>query len=385
MNMNKVIRLFCVCAVMGGFSLTSCLSDGDDTIVLEQGNPTGIPDDSMADPNPEVTVPTTVIPNIQYTTEDENGFTVMRVDMTGVQNPDTYEWLRLIGTGGNKNGRQNVWIEVDGKPKGIEVYNTIDDNTDRVILNDVVFLVDNSGSMSEEADAIARDITAWAQKLSATLDVRFGCVGYDGDITGAIDITTYDKLSDYLNRATGTSRTVNFDGNNKDVLSYGASNYSNGWNECGMAALLFADNYFSFRSGANRIYVNFTDEPNQPNGKSNYSVEFLNGQTNWNTSQGTIHTVYSSYNNFTERILSEEYPWRMSEYTGGTTLYTSSSFTGVSLDDLPVTGAMQNSYIIRFTNIKEFMDGRPHEVKITVVSEDGMVRAEKIFNVVFGA
>lgn len=31
------------------------------------------------------------------------------------------------------------------------------------------------------------------------------------------------------------------------------------------------------------------------------------------------------------------------------------------------------------------MDGRPHEVKITVVSEDGMVRAEKIFNVVFGA
>lgn len=342
--MNKVIRLFCVCAVMGGFSLTSCLSDGDDTIVLEQGNPTGIPDDSMADPNPEVTVPTTVIPNIQYTTEDENGFTVMRVDMTGVQNPDTYEWLRLIGTGGNKNGRQNVWIEVDGKPKGIEVYNTIDDNTDRVILNDVVFLVDNSGSMGEEADAIARDITSWAQRLSATLDVRFGCVGYDGAITGAINITTCEELSQYLERSSGIGRTKGFSGSDSGILANNAGHYrtgGNSGNECGGAALRFADNNFSFRPGANRIYVNFTDEPNQPNGNEAFSVEFVKSQVNWSASQGTVHTVYSDRNtSFSERINYDEYPWRMSEYTGGTTLYTSSSFTGVSLDDLPVTGAM---------------------------------------------
>ena len=35
----------------------------------------------------------------------------------------------------------------------------------------------------------------------------------------------------------------------------------------------------------------------------------------------------------------------------------SPTFSGVTLNSLPVTGAMQNSYIIRFTNVSEFMDG----------------------------
>ncbi len=73
----------------------------------------------------------------------------------------------------------------------------------------------------------------------------------------------------------------------------------------------------------------------------------------------------------------------MSEYTGGSIIYTDRYFTGVTLDDLPVTGAMQNSYIIRFTNIEKYMDGQPHMVKITVVSADGKVRAEKVFSVIF--
>lgn len=58
-------------------------------------------------------------------------------------------------------------------------------------------------------------------------------------------------------------------------------------------------------------------------------------------------------------------------------------FSDASLSTLPVTGAMQNSYIIRFTNIEKYMDGQPHMVKITVVSADGKVRAEKVFSVIF--
>lgn len=52
----------------------------------------------------------------------------------------------------------------------------------------------------------------------------------------------------------------------------------------------------------------------------------------------------------------------------------SPTFSGVTLNSLPVTGAMQNSYIIRFTNVSEFMDGQSHEVKVTILSEDGRVR-----------
>ena len=75
---------------------------------------------------------------------------------------------------------------------------------------------------------------------------------------------------------------------------------------------------------------------------------------------------------------------RISEYTGGTVLYASSDFSGVTLTSLPVTGAMQNSYVIRFTNVGEFMDGQAHEVRITILSADGRTRAERTFYIVFG-
>lgn len=370
--------------LLGVFSLSSCLENGDETIILETGTVLGIPSDEKADPNPVISNPNAYIPNIQYLTEKVDGQYVMRIDMTGIQDPNTKEWLKLFGTNSNEESSQNIWVSVDNKPKGFIVKNTIDneDNNGKV-MNDIVFLVDNSGSMSEEANAIARDIISWAQKLSSTLDVKFGCVGYNGRITGAINLTSYNAMSEYLNRSTGTSRTVGFSGADAEKLEYVASSYANS-NECGTVALRFADEQFTFRNGANRIYINFTDEPNQPNGQEGFSVLFVNDQNNWNTSQGTIHTVFSGNKNFTESFYYRECPWRMSDYTGGTTLYASSSFTGVTLDDLPVTDALQNSYVIYFTNIKEFMDGQVHQVKISVLSEDGTVRGEKIFYVIFG-
>lgn len=369
-------------------TLSSCLADGDQSIVLDSGAPqdeiAGIPGDHRAEPSPSVNQNTTVIPNVQYTTEIEGDDVIVRLDMTGVQDPETLEWLRLVGTGGEDGDRQNVWVEVDGKPKGIDVYNTIDDEEDAnvaTVKNDFVFLVDNSGSMSEEADAIARDIIDWATELSVNLDVRFGCVGYNGNISGAIDLTTSSKLKTYLERNSGTSRTVGYGSSN---IENAALSYSSVSGECGTLALRFADEKFSFRSGANRIYVNFTDEPNQPGGSPSFSVEYVNPATNsWSSAQGTIHTIFSGTLG-QEQIYVDEDPCKMSVYTGGTSFVVGSNFAGVTLSDLPVTKAMHNSYVIRFTNVDEFMDGLPHEVKITIVSSDGHVQAERIFTIVFG-
>lgn len=369
-------------------TLSSCLADGDQSIVLDSGAPqdeiAGIPGDHRAEPSPSVNQNTTVIPNVQYTTEIEGDDVIVRLDMTGVQDPETLEWLRLVGTGGEDGDRQNVWVEVDGKPKGIDVYNTIDDEEDAnvaTVKNDFVFLVDNSGSMSEEADAIARDIIDWATELSVNLDVRFGCVGYNGNISGAIDLTTSSKLKTYLERNSGTSRTVGYGSSN---IENAALSYSSVYGECGTLALRFADEKFSFRSGANRIYVNFTDEPNQPGSSPSFSVEYVNPATNsWSSAQGTIHTIFSGTLG-QEQIYVNEDPCKMSVYTGGTSFVVGSNFAGVTLSDLPVTKAMHNSYVIRFTNVDEFMDGLPHEVKITIVSSDGHVQAERIFTIVFG-
>ena len=363
-------------------SLSSCLKSDEETIVIETPS-TGIPDDSQATPNPDVVNTTTNIPNINTTIDYVDGTPIIRVDMTGVKNPDGTEWIRLYGTG---DPNQNVWLEVDDRPKGFDVYNNADSNHDKAIMTDVVFTVDNSGSMSEEADAIARDIVSWSTLLSNSgLNARFGVVGYDGRITGANNLTDVDSLKAYLNHGTGTTRTRHFGGNDASLLSSKASDYflNSNVDECGVAAIRFANDLFSFRTGANRIYVNFTDEPNFPCGKPAYSVRFFENEENWQASDGTVHTVYSS-NKFSGNNWNyEEQPWLISEYTGGTTIFSPSNFSGVTLESLPVTGAMENSYIIRFANVSELLDEKPHKIHITICSKDNTIRGDKTFNVTF--
>lgn len=383
----KMIRSFAYAFMaLATASLFSCLSDDEETIVLEAPS-TGIPSDEQATPNPSVSSPTTYVPNIQTTIDYVNGILIIRIDMTGVKNPDGTEWLRLYGTGSED---QNIWLEVDDIPKGIDVYNNADKQEGKIIPTDIVFTVDNSLSMDDEADAVARDIVSWAQLLvNSKLDARFGVVGYGGFISGAIDLTTVTELSEFLDYRTGTGRTMHFGGSSENsIKSYAKnfpriSNYVNDY-ECGTMAIRFAHQYFTFRSSANRIYVNFTDEPNQPNGKGDYSVDFFSDQNNWAASYGTVHTVFSADRNISG--LSKNYrekPWLISEYTGGTTIFAPSNFSGVTLESLPVTGAMENSYIIRFSNAQGLLDGKQHKVHITIRSKDGSVIADKVFYIIF--
>ena len=362
---------------------TSCLEDGDETIAIE--NYSAIPDDEQAGEAPYVNNFNTNISNPTNQEEEYDGEYVIRLDMTGVWDPSNNDWMYLWGTGARD---QNIWLTIDGKPKGFIIYNTSDDNSgQKVSKADLVFLVDNSGSMSDEANTIANDIMSWSQELERHgLDIRFGCVGYAerGFINGALDITSATELSEYLNYSSGTNRTMHYGGSNSRTLQTNANNMSSTGGECGGMAIQYADSYLNFRTGANRIYVNFTDEPNQPGNYSRFSTEYYKTYSNWDASKGTVHTVYSDPDTtYTEVIGSREKPWRISRYTGGTVLITNGSFTGVNLSTLPVSGAMQNSYIIRFKSLEELKDGRYHTVEIVIRSADGTVRAKRTFSMKF--
>jgi len=365
------------------FAIGFTASD-DEYEAEEVVTPSTIPDDALATPNPEVTNPTTTVPNIQTSFETEGNDLVMRIDMTGVKNSTDIDWLKLYGTG---LSNQNVWVEIDGKPKGIEVIN-VSDQSERTVMTDIVFTVDNSGSMDQEADKIANDIIAWAQLLaSSNIDARFGVVGYEGPITGALNMTTVEELSNYLNYSYGTSRTYHFGGPDAADLQAKAPNFSvGGWAECGACAIQFANEYFNFRPAANRIYINFTDEPNQPRGQEKYSVKFFEDQTKWAAALGTVHTIYSAsqftYNSWNYN----EQPWLISDYTGGTTQFIRSNASDLDLTKILVTQAMRNSYIIRLKDVGEYInDGITHEVHLTILSQEGenQVRAEKTFEVMF--
>ena len=385
MKVKNTYKTFVSVFVLASVCLVSCLEDHSDTVRLENEEE-NLGNDIYATMNPDIGSSNASIPYVNYSIENKDGNpedVTVRLDMTGIQSSGTKEWLRLIGT--DEPGT-NVWISIDCRPKYVTVYNTIDDVDQNVVVkNDLVFLVDNSGTMSEESNVIARDLMSWAKSLTANFDIKFGCVGYDGLITGALNLTSYNDLNRYLSRNVGTDRTVGFSGPDASTLQSKTYNYDLiSQEECPMAALRYADNYFSFRNDANRIYVNFTDEYNQPQGYSSFSVRYLTSQSNWPTTKGTIHTVYSGSTTSSETTNYEEKPWRMSEYTGGTIIYTNSNFSGVTLDNLPITEAIRNSYIIRFSNITQFMDGKYHELKITIYDENQSIRAEKKFSVNFG-
>ena len=379
-NYSRIIKFaIFACLILS----VACLKRDDKTIMLNGGlKYTSIPDDSMATFNPVIDDTNTNIPNfvIRYDDSSTDDNKVVRIDFSGVQIPGSNSYLELAGTG---NQEQNLWIELDGDPKGFLTYRSTDEESVST-RSDFVFLIDNSGSMDDEADAIARDIVNWAQSLSQTIDISFAIVGYDGRVTGAINFTTYDNIAAYLNRTTGVDRTVGFSGSDAEFLESKAETYGGTLaEESPMKALLYANENLSFREGANRVYVNFTDEPNANYGKEECSVHYLASQDNWGVTNGTIHTVYSSTDNEYQDGVDYERPWLMSHYTGGTVLFTNESFSGVSLDDLPVTGAIKNSYVVKFDNIMNYIDNQKHMLKMTIMTIDKSVRAQREFSINF--
>jgi hypothetical protein len=385
---KRVLTFFAFFFFMANiFSFYSCEKSGDGDF--------DIPSDSYAEPNPVLSFTNITIPNPKFSMESGN---IVRVEMTGIMSPKTGQWLDFGDTRASSTLRAAVeslpasmYIEHNGQPKGVGV--SFADNSKAPKLFDYIFLVDNSGSMADEANAVANEIADYARYLvQQGLDVRFGCVGYAdyGDISGAINLTGSAEINAYLNRngIVGTSRTKGFSGTDANTLSAAASQYASlASGECGSVALKYADNILSFRNGAQRIYVNFTDEPNQPKYKE-YGIE-LTKPENWGYGKGTVHTVFSA--DTIPWYSSYEKPWLMSDYTGGTKLFTDEYFTTtkssfrassggepVSLITLPVTGAILYSYIIRFRNTSKVADGQ-HEVKFTVQSLDGSVQGERTF------
>lgn len=313
------------------------------------------------------------LPNPNINVEEDN----LIITMSGIQFDNT--WLSLYGDV-NAPATQNVWVDVDDvRRASLDVENCSSESS---IATDIVFLVDNSGSMSEEANAVASQIESWSRHLETSgLDVRFGIVGFAelGYINGGINMTTASNIQTYLDRTTGTGRTMGWGGSDAGTLSAAAQTYPSLNGENGVMALRMADEHFTFRPEANRVYIMFTDEANQTNNNADYSVEYV--KNHWTAAQGTIHVIYSNSESSLSTYNYGEKPWLLAEYTGGTHCFTNASFSDVSLTDLDVTGALTHSYIMRCPIPRSLQDGNRHNVKVTVKFPNGD-KSEKTVNAI---
>ncbi len=383
---NKQWYVFFALVLSATMLFSGCKKDRDDP----KPSITQIPSDSKAGDPPAIVnhLIDAYIPNLSVSTHSANPNHIM-IQMTGIKEPNSRSnYIQLHGTGASN---QNMWLQVDGKNKGFVVTkNSNSGNT--ALMADIVFTVDNSSSMDNEADTIAMQIKNWVNYLNTqNLDMRVGIVGYEvyGDVvSGALNFTDAKTLEYYLvDRemiyysdtipVTGTDRTVGFYGADSATLHQYAEEYApNIRDENGMVAVRFAHEYFAWRPGANRIYVNFTDEPNQTTNSSDSLFSVYSLKNHWNATDGTIHTVYSEdttdywYNNHRER------PWLMSEYTGGQAVFVNKNATDLDLNLLPVTGALAETFLVEYINNE---GAGKHDIQVFIKSDQSDADGTRLY------
>jgi hypothetical protein len=347
MKHNKFI-LSALALLLGAFLVACDTTESDDT------DNSDIPEDPQG-----VVVPEPTINNVQpvgaFSASGDNPSRIV-VNLTGVVDPSTGDPIALTWL-------DNFWLEEDGVVKGTLVNQVSSGGSS--LAADVVFLVDNSGSMGEEADTIASSIVEFAQTLqNSGLNVQFGCVGYNGNVSGAINLTNAAGLEEFLNHpyySYGTSRTAHFAGPDSAALADSAwYSFGGPYGENGVVGVLYSDKFFNWRGGAQRVYINFTDEPTQPGGDERWTTANM-CQTIGGIA--TVHTVYSADTTYSTWDEYNERPWAMSECTGGTVKFVSYDASDLDLTTLPVTGALTNSYKV------EFITGNPnaaHTVTMTI-------------------
>jgi hypothetical protein len=352
--------------------VTSLIYFSCDTTEDPQDQNTDIPGDPTG-----VTVPTptknNILPSASFSTTGSR----VKLNLLGLLDPTTNQPLALSYNASNPQA-SNIFVEEDGVVQGLKVAKV---GTGNVLTADIVFLVDNTGSMDDEADSVAASIVEFANYLQASgLDVKFAVVGFGyGDVDGGINFTNSSLISAYLNRDIGTDRTKGFSGSDSAALEARAFSFGSARDENGVIAASFADSVYSWRAGAQRVFINFTDEETQSN-----SIEWTNAVgCGLFGGKATVHTVYSGPADTSNGVnrawdVDNERPWELSTCTGGTIKFIPEDATGLNLKDLPVAGALANSYLVEYVSAKT---GIAHVVKVTVYTStaDGV----QTFNVTY--
>lgn len=278
---------------------------------------------------------------------------------------------------------ESVFVVEDGRLQGIRITQNSQSNSLPV---DIVFAIDNSGSMDEEANGVADKAIDFAKFLAASgIDVRLGVVGFDGEISGAIDLAVPADVAAYLSRPgmEGADRSRGYAGFNTQALEAAARalNMSTGFtpgSENHIAALVYAEKSFAWRTNAQRVFYTFSDETNTDtlpgqhpawNGQTDYQISSFCSR--WKPSFGTIHTIWSG-DNFAFDPQNPNYlpedPRSLAGCTGGTVTMVASDASDLDLTQVNSTLAVANSAMVEFISDSAL---ETHTIDVIVKTADG--------------
>jgi hypothetical protein len=198
----------------GEAKFTRKLANALSTKTVEDSVNGDIPEDASVDvPTPTLN---NVTPKAEFSQVAGNPGRI-QLNFLGLTDPTTGNTMQLVAN-------ESLFV-ADGESrlqKGIKI--TADEGNSLPV--DIVFAIDNSGSMGPEHDKIAEKISDFAAALAKSgLDAKFSVVGFNGGITGAIDFTDAAGIKTFLDRDTGTMRSGGFEGSNSGDLESKAGTF----------------------------------------------------------------------------------------------------------------------------------------------------------------
>lgn len=257
-------------------------------------------------------------------------------------------------TGGVTYSTSNLTVVEDGVVKGIK----LTAGSTAALRADVVFVIDNTSSMSPGIASVRSSVLAFITALrSSGQDVRAGVVAYNDDFASDGNTTFLVPASDSASRAAVYGyRPLSADlASTGAVYTFVAGLPATGGGdspELAFSAIDFARRSFAWRAGAQRIYIVITDITSWGRGRVSTS-KGINSAYPWTDvtlgeqlrDEGSVvHTVAPDLR--TGLSLGEFNVRPLSTLTGGTwTQYTSGIF---DLTTLPILGVTTSSVLVEF-------------------------------------
>jgi len=222
-----------------------------------------------------------------------------------------------------------------------------------VRIADIIFVMDNSGSMDDIQAAVVNNVRQFVDSLvSRGIDMRLGLVRF-----GQYDNGQYGYSGSPIVEDNGvTTSDVNYFKNT--VL---ARNVSDGWFEPGFHALVAAAQRFSFRPGAQKIFILTTDEDNDI-GPSPYNYTLSQTVSVLTSAPAIVYGLVDQFwgTSYTDYVG----PGSVTQATGGRAFQIRQDQVTTMLNYINFQAAAQ--YTVRYRSSDPVFNGTTRLVKIIV-------------------
>ncbi|MFQ5629394.1 MAG: two-component regulator propeller domain-containing protein [bacterium] len=205
-------------------------------------------------------------------------------------------------------------------------------------LADIVFIVDNSGSLGDEQQAVNDNMIAFVDSLAASgVDFALGLCRY-----GASQNSGNPIIEDNGQLTTDAAYFKN---------NVWARNVINGFSEPGYFAIVQSATQFNFRPGAQRIFIIITDERADQGGATQQDA--INSCLNNSITVYALIDQFFINNNSDLTVVAQQ--------TGGKAFNITDPFNTI-LED--IQGAVSNTYVVRYRSSRPVIDGVERIVKV---------------------